>query len=69
MGDMFNRLKNIRCSCEAGSPDDQCPIHGYEAWKKQGQTYKQERDREKEDDMIPAEDAREASMDDGHRYG
>ena len=70
MGDMYNRLKNIRCSCEVGSPNDQCPIHGYEAWKKQvKETYKQERDREKEDDMIPADEAGEASANQEHRWG
>jgi len=27
------RERGDPCSCEPGQPDDQCPTHGYEAWK------------------------------------
>ncbi len=25
------------CPCEPGNPDDQCPVHGFEAWKRRRQ--------------------------------
>lgn len=84
MGDMFNRLKDKNCLCEAGNPNDQCPIHGYEAWKKQQLLIMLSNTDTVEDcprcngdpdgvchheDMIPYDEAGEASMDDRHRYG
>jgi len=72
----------VNCMCEFGSPNDQCPIHGYEAWKKQAQeTYKQEEDcprcsgdpdgvcHHQNEDMIPADEAGEASANQKHRWG
>ncbi|KKN69290.1 hypothetical protein LCGC14_0442850 [marine sediment metagenome] len=67
------------CSCKPGSPDDQCSIHGYEAWKQQrledcphcngdpdGVCYHQ-----KEGGCIEIEDvpAVAEEMTKGHRYG
>ncbi len=31
-------MRESRCHCQfcqPGSPDDQCPVHGFEAWKRQ----------------------------------
>lgn len=65
------------CSCEPRSPDDQCPIHGYEAWKRQ----KAEAEdcprcggdpdgvcHHQTDDFIPIDDAAEAAANQGHRW-
>jgi hypothetical protein len=48
------------CSCEPRSPDDGCPIHGFEAWQRKKQARA---------DTIPYDEAPEAATNQGHRYG